>query len=203
MPLDRKGINYMEKTKLQKILDGGWGIVAFLPVYFMVLLPPSGTEWIYSWMEFVPVLIISGYGVANWLVPLIAKKKKEKAAEEPKREQTAKPRMPFFLRLAMILIAVIYAVFGAVLLFHAGPYTKADRYLKSPDGKHKAVVIENRWDDEEIYPVKSLLFYEDNKGVDINPRRYDITLAWVENYMLEITRTDKYTGEVETEYLRW
>jgi len=181
--------------------------VPFLPIYFMFFLPPSGTEWIYSWMQYVPYMIVLVYAFVCVLVPYIAKKKKKEGDDKPTQEQAAKPRKLFFLILALALIPVIAVAMLAYALFASNTFEKADRYLKSPDGRHKAVVMSREysdtWVDEEIYPVKSLLFYEDRNGVDISPKSYHITITWLDDSTLEITRTNKRTGEVSTDYLRW
>ena len=193
-----------KKTKLQNILDAGWIYIWFPYIYSMISLPPSGTRWIYGWMQFVPIMIVPVYFLVYLLGTILINKKKKECAEEPKEEQADEPRKRSFSKYipAAIGIIAMFAFFAYILA--TSTYTKVERYLKSPDGKHKAVVLnEHGGDIGYIYPVKALLFYEDDKGVNIHPYRYAVSLLWKDNNTLEITRIEKESGEISTDYLRW
>ncbi|MCL2494404.1 MAG: hypothetical protein FWE98_01945 [Oscillospiraceae bacterium] len=193
----------MEKTTWRKVLAAGWIIAASLPIYSLIL-PPSGTEWIHDWMRFALFMCAPIYMLVYMLVPQTAKKKKKESAEEPKEEQAANPRKPSILMAILVLTAVIVAASSLLGFVVTLPrHQKVDRYLKSPGGKNRAVVM-NEWGSEEyIYPVKSFLFYKNHEGICIIPRVYDVTLTWLDDNTLEINRTYKTSGEVSTDYLRW
>jgi len=192
-----------KKTKLQQFLDAGLLYIWFPYIYSMISLPPGGTRWIYDWMQFIPIMIVPVYFLVYLLGTILINKKKKECAEEPKEEQAAKPRKRSLLKCipAAIGIVAMFAFFAYILA--TSTYTKVERYLKSPDGRHKAVVL-NKWGSgADIYPVKALLFYEDDKGVNLSPYRYAVSLLWKDNNTLEITRIEKDTGEISTDYLRW
>ena len=223
----------MNKDKQKKVLRYTlYGIACIAAGAYGLTIPglPNkfGSEWIYGWMPFAPWYLLF---LGNILVKFISQKKKEKT-DEPKKEQTDKPRSPFRSRLARALLSVVAGglilfmiAVVATIFFSQDPIAR-NRYINSPDGNNKAVAISykygNSWVDawaekvwgeqgrlsgehveERIYPVKALLFYEKDKGANISPCDFDVAFNWVDNNTLEITRIDKYKGEVTVEYLKW
>jgi len=176
--------------KWLKVLRIVLAILAFLANFFVILALPNilGVEWITGWPKFLSTVL---YFALNGLVCFLiwpSEKPKEKSAPTGKQK----------IGVAIACVVSIAMVFGYSYWSSFSSYNKVDHYEYSPHGTSRAVVFSGR-----IYPVKALLFYEEKKRIDIDPYYYDITLTWLDETTLEITRIEKETGEVSTDYLRW
>lgn len=177
---------------------------AMLATFSLLKLPPSGTDWIPGWPQL--------FGYTFYLYPFILV---IPIAMVPlMRLPVTRINPKAWKAVIAIAVTVCEVVFAGVIALAAwitfSGDSKVDRYISSPDGKNKAVVLSDERnplgepDDEDIYPVRKRFFYERDKGVDMNPWLYsDITLTWLDDNTLEINRTGKNSGEVSTEYLRW
>jgi len=167
--------------------------------FFLLVFPPSGTDWIPGWPEFIknsfyflPMIFI----LPSVIVPIL---------RAPLNEKLTRRRKRFFatvLIVCNILLVGIVAMFSKLSFFD---YQKVDRYISSPNGKNKAVILSREYipgfpNDEDIYPIRKRFLYERDNGISIDPNFYDaITLTWLDDNTLEITRTWEYDGEAITE----
>ena len=234
-------MNEGKREKIRRYTLLGYGYIATGAFSFIIsqLTREFGLEWIHNWLLYWVLLsaLLCFAAVVETLVKHLSQKKKKKETDEPKKEQAKKPRWGWARILFSVIVGGVglFLVVAVVSLYFSQNPIARNRYIKSPDGENKAVIVsynhepswaeawsekvfgnkgwtEEAYVDESIYPVRALLFYEEEKGVNISPEEFDVSLNWVDNHTLEITRTFKdgewvsaenRGDELPTEYLRW
>jgi len=171
------------------------GAFAGLPIV-LLLMPPSGTDLLPGWPAFiqyafcfVPMIILLPFVI----VPIL---------RAPLNEKFTKRRKQIFAAMLIVcnlVLVVVIAMFAKLSFFG---YQKVDRYITSPNGKNKAVVLSMDYA-ERICPVRKRFFYEDTAGIFYHPGTESIAFAWLDDDTLEITRTWGFDGEISTDIFRW
>jgi len=163
-----------------------------------------GVEWIPGWPAFLSNLLTWLPVIGVWVYSLL------KTLKQPLDEKFTKRKKAlsalFFGSLCAFYIGI------SIFLGFFNQWRKVDRYISSPSGKNKAVVMVEKekygGDTEYIYPMRAWLFYEDNR-IYLYPKYENITYTWLDDDTLEITHTrinpmeDGSPAEPETETLRW
>ena len=194
----------MEKwKKVLRIVLTILGCAALVAIQVSVALLPRrfGVEWIFGWPEFLATSL--SYGITFLGVYLILPKSLREKRLNPKPELTP-AQVKKRTRIMYIVLAVILIGQSALASFVI-QFRKIDRYEYSPNGKNKALVWVYKKDEDfsAICPVRAWFFYEDNNDVYLHPKYEDITFTWLDDNTLEIIKTWKDSGEVETGCLRW
>lgn len=196
----------MEKWKkvlliVLRVLAGA----ALVAISFAIQFLPGkfGVEWIIGWPQFFAYLLY--YAIIYLGIFLILPKSLRGKRLNPKPGQTPE-QVKKNTKITYIFLGVLFFV-HSVLVGFVIQWQKIDRYERSPSGKNKAVVMVRKkndaWDPEYVYPTRAGLFYEDDNCIYLHPNYEDITFTWLDDNTLEITKTRKDSGEVETGCLRW
>jgi len=178
-------------------------MLLILTTFLAVLFLPDifGVEWIIGWPEFLAKSLSM---VGTFLLWVLIQEKvyvSKKAKQDPTKKQKR------FTIISLLVMGVM--VIGNEAYSSFAGSRKVDHYMKSPNGKNTAVVISHDHEPESIYPVRKWFFYEnsrDNSAEYIYPQYYDVTMEWLDDNTLEITRTwENDDGEIETEtyQIRW
>ena len=196
------------KKVLRHILYALFLVLCGACPFFASWLPRRfGVEWIPGWPEFLSNLLTWGmlliylavHIVKTWIKPL-----DEKFTKKNKRNT-----------IIFYAIGCAFYIGMSALMGLGFQWRKIDRYIASPNGKNKAVIMVRKddvlgdsWRTEYIYPVRAGLFYEDN-NIYLQPGQEDITFTWLDDNTLEITRTGEWeddNGEpttTKTDLIRW
>ena len=202
--MQRKRDYHMEKLK--KASKDSWAYFAGLPFLFIWLpmwIQPSGSEWLPGWPAFIgnsfyfwPIALLLPVAVVIFL----------RAPTNEKYTKKKKTILATLLILCNIMLVGCIAAFAHLSFFG---YQKVDRYITSPSGKNKAVILTMDYA-EQISPVKKRFFYENNNYIFLHPEREEIMYNWLDDNTLEITRTWKLEDEdgeivteTDTEQLNW
>ena len=190
--------------KWLKVLRIVLALLAFVTLNVAALWLPRkfGVDWLVGWPGFLGEMLHYALSILVSVLIWPRKKPKEKPA------QTMKQKILASISRVIIFILLVGLLSGATRFFSPWPGWMTDRYEHSPSGKSKAIVLITAKEEEivpteYIYPVRAWFFYEDNNCIRMDPYFEDITLTWLDDNTLEITRIEKDTGEVSTDYLRW
>ena len=192
----------MDKGKKKKILRYVIYGLCFVYTLAILLLPSMlGVEWIVGWPRFLSYALIWFPVCIACVISLLKTLKKPLDKKFTKRKKVLEV-------LGETLLCAFYI--GVSIFWGSSSSLKVDRYISSPNGENKAVVLmykdEGRLGTEYIYPVRAWLFYEDNNDFYLYPASEDITYNWLDDNTLEITRTrEDENGETvtETNQLNW
>ena len=176
---------------------------ALVAISFAIQFLPRklGVEWIIGWPQFFSYLLY--YATIYLGVFLILPKSLRGKRLNPKPGQTPE-QVKRNTKITYVFLGVLFFV-HSVLVGFVIQWQKIDRYERSPSGRNKALVWVDKKDKNfsAICPVRAGLFYEDDNKVYLSPKYEDITFTWLDDNTLEITKTRKNSGEVETDCLRW
>jgi len=177
-----------------------FAVCAALPLLVGMLPRKYGVEWIVGWPTFLSNLLVWSPVIAVFTHTLL------KLLKQPLDEKFTKKKK----KLSVLFFGLLCAFYigMCIVMSFSIQWRKVDRYERSPSGKNKAVVMVEKAKygrTESIHPVRGLFFFEDDNRVYMNPDFEDITLTWLDDNTLEITRTREYDGEIstETEQLQW
>ena len=194
----------MDASKKKKIFRHvGYGllfVVLGACSYAASWLPyKHGLEWIPGWPEFLGTLLIWGIMIVFLAHELFKKLKKPLDEKFTKKKKAL--WASFYASFCVFYIGL------SIYLGFINQWRVVDRYITSPNGKNKAVVMVRKEKHdrgvEYIYPVHARLFYKNDNNIYLLPQHMDITYTWLDDNTLEITKARKDSGEVETECLRW
>ena len=161
--------------------------ILLLAIFIPKWLPLCfGVRWIPGWPTAVPGLISVALVLALTLL-----RPQTKAFW---RSLTKKQRLG--RGLLMTALFLLYISLGAWINSHNA---KVVEYLRSPKGKHAAVVMDAQF--VEVHPVRAGLFYERKNGT-VSSGEYEI-FRWIDENTLALGWVAASGEEIFVDYIRW